>query len=70
MTPQTDAARRKSDEDSAVAVQRGAAMISARSRDDSSQVKSVQHSSKRHRRKTRREQRTSRSASASQFRAA
>ena len=31
MTPQTDAARRKSDEDSAVAVQRGAAMNSARS---------------------------------------
>ena len=31
MTPQTDAAPRKSDEDSAVALQRGAAMISARS---------------------------------------
>ena len=31
MTPQTDAARRTSDEDSAVAIQRGAAMISARS---------------------------------------
>ena len=31
MTAQPDAARRKSDEDSAVAVQRGSAMISARS---------------------------------------
>ena len=34
MTLQPDAARRKSDEDSAVAVQRGPAMISARSRDN------------------------------------
>ena len=31
MTPQPDVARRKSDEDSAVTVQRGSAMISARS---------------------------------------
>ena len=35
MTPQMDAARKKSDEDSAVAVQGGPAMISAMSRDDS-----------------------------------
>ena len=41
MTPQPDAARRKSDEDSA-AVQRGSAMISARNSDDSQQAQDVQ----------------------------
>ena len=70
MTPQPDAARRKSDEDSAVMVQRASTVISARSCDDSSQVKSVQHPSKHHRRRTRRKQRTSRSAGTRQFRAA
>ena len=64
MTPQPDAAPRKSDEDSAAVVQKGSDMISARSRNDSSQVKSVQHPSRRHRRRTGREQRTSRSAGA------